>query len=230
MVTVALIGADGAGKTTLARALEGSHELPIKYVYMGVSTQSSNHMLPTTRALSFLKRLLGRARDEGGPPDPAHKGARPKRGPKRLLYEARSWLALVNRMGEEWYRARLARRFERQGYVVLFDRHFFADYWAHDVAAAERSFAQRVHGRFLARLPQPDCTILLDAAPEVLFARKAEGSLERVAARRAEYLALQRALGNCRVVDAARPMVEVRGEVLGILRELAASQARPTTR
>jgi len=221
MVTVALIGADGAGKTTLARALEGAPELRIKYVYMGVSTEASNHMLPTTRALRFVKRLLGKAPAEGGPPDPEKKRARAKRGLKRVAHEAKASLALLNRMGEEWYRARLARRFERQGFVVLFDRHFFADYWAHDVAAAERSFTQRLHARFLARLPQPDCTILLDAPAEVLFARKAEGSLERVAARRDEYLALQRALGNCRVVDAARPLSEVRGEVLGILRGLS---------
>ena len=50
MVTVALIGADGAGKTSVARALERSRDLPIKYLYMGINTEASNHMLPTTRA------------------------------------------------------------------------------------------------------------------------------------------------------------------------------------
>jgi thymidylate kinase len=88
------------------------------------------------------------------------------------------------------------------------------------VAADGRSFTQRVHGRFLARLPRPDWTILLDAPAEVLFARKAEGTLERIERRRQEYLAMQRALGKCSVVDAARPQGEVRDEVLGILRGL----------
>lgn len=221
MVTVALIGADGAGKTTLARALERSVGLRIKYLYMGVSTQSSNHMLPTTRALRALKRALGRRADEGGPPDPEKKErARPKRGLRRLAHEAKSSLALANRLAEEWYRVRIARRYERAGYIVLFDRHFFADYWAHDVAAANRSVMQRLHGRFLSRLPPPDCTILLDAPAAVLFARKGEGTLELLERRRQEYLDLRRALGNCALVDASRPQSEVEAEVLAILRGL----------
>jgi thymidylate kinase len=223
VTTVALIGADGSGKTTLARALERSGELPIKYLYMGVSADSSNHALPTTRALRALKRALGRDKFEGGPPDPAQKRAKqPRRGWKRVAHEAKSTLALANRLAEEWYRVRLARRFERRGFVVLFDRHFYADYWAHDVTASERTFAQRLHARALARLPRPDCTILLDAPAEVLFARKAEGTLELLEQRRQEYLAMQRALGSCTVIDATRPASEIQAEVLALLRDLRA--------
>ena len=105
---------------------------------------------------------------------------------------------------------------------MLFDRHFYADYWAHDVTASERAFAQRLHARARARLPRPDCTILLDAPAEVLFARKAEGTLELLEQRRQEYLAMQRAIGGCRVIDATRPAAEIQAEVLGILRELRA--------
>jgi thymidylate kinase len=223
MVTVALIGADGAGKTSVARALERSGEVPIKYVYMGVNKEASNHLLPTTRALRALKRVLGRGGSEGGPPDPRAKEA-PRGALRGLLRAAKSSVLVANRMGEEWFRVRVARRYERRGYVVLFDRHFYADYWAHDVAPdAPRSFAQRLHARFLARLPRPDCTILLDAPAEVLFARKAEGTLALLDRRRREYLDLARELADCVVIDASRPEDEVRGEVLRVLRECAGS-------
>ena len=42
MTTVALVGPDGAGKTTVARRLEGALEIPVRYLYMGVSADSSN--------------------------------------------------------------------------------------------------------------------------------------------------------------------------------------------
>ncbi|NOT29270.1 MAG: hypothetical protein HOP15_02345 [Planctomycetes bacterium] len=224
MVTVALIGADGAGKTSVARFLERSRELPIKYLYMGINTEASNHMLPTTRALRALKRVLGRGGNEGGPPDPERAAKRPKRGLKRLAQETKSALLLLNRLAEEWYRVAVARRYERRGFIVVFDRHFFADYWAHDVARrTERlSWLRRVHGRLLARLPRPDCTILLDAPAEVLFARKAEGTLELLDRRRREYLDLRAELDPCALVDASRPQGEVQAEVLAILRSLQA--------
>ena len=101
---------------------------------------------------------------------------------------------------------------------MLFDRHFLADYWAHDVAPSERSFARRLHARLLVRLPRPDHTILLDAPAEVLFARKAEGSLELLERRRREYLELCAGLRDCTVIDASRPAREVLAEVLRVLR------------
>jgi thymidylate kinase len=228
MVTVALIGADGAGKTSVARALERSGELAVKYLYMGVNSEASNHMLPTTRALRALRRALGRGADQGGPPDRARARALPERGLRGLARETKSALLVLNQVCEEWYRVAVARRFERRGFVVVFDRHFFADFWAHDVAPGEdgRSLARRVHGRLLARLPRPDCTILLDAPASVLFARKAEGTLEALERRRQEYLELCAHLGNCALVDASRPPPEVQAEVLAILRGLCAKGVR----
>jgi thymidylate kinase len=223
MVTVALIGADGAGKTTLGLSLERNGELPVKYLYMGINGEASNHMLPTTRALRALNRLLGRGADRGGPPDPARAARGKKRGIRRLLGGLKSTLSVTNQMCEEAYRILLARRFERRGYVVLFDRHFLADYWAHDASAkAGLAPIRRLHGRLLRRLPRPDCTILLDAPAEVLFERKREGTLELVERRRREYLDLRRELGVSALVDASRPSEDVRAEVLAILRDLCA--------
>jgi thymidylate kinase len=223
MVTVALIGADGAGKTTVARALECSGELAIKYLYMGINARACNHMLPTTRAWVALARALGRSSDQGGPPDPERESHRPRHGMRVLAHEAKATLRALQRVCEEWYRVAVARGYERRGYVVLFDRHFFADYWAHDVVAAGRSFSRRLHGHWVRRLPRPDRTILLDAPAEVLFARKAEGTLALLDRRRREYLDLARELADCVVIDASRPEDEVRGEVLRVLRECVGS-------
>src|SRR3989304_4897316 len=69
MFSVALVGPDGAGKTTLCRRLEESFPIPVKYIYMGVSSEASNLMLPTTRLLRGLKRKLGVNQEQAGPPD-----------------------------------------------------------------------------------------------------------------------------------------------------------------
>ena len=54
MTTVAIIGADGAGKSTVAKALEGSMPLPTKYIYMGANIESANIALPTSRLIQAV--------------------------------------------------------------------------------------------------------------------------------------------------------------------------------
>ncbi len=65
MVTVALIGADGAGKTTIGHRLEKESTLPMKYIYMGENPESGNHTLPTTRMILKVKRALGKSSHDG---------------------------------------------------------------------------------------------------------------------------------------------------------------------
>jgi len=57
MSTIALIGADGSGKTTIARMLLESPPVKMKYLYMGLNTESSNYALPTSRLIYYLKLL-----------------------------------------------------------------------------------------------------------------------------------------------------------------------------
>jgi thymidylate kinase len=213
MTTVALIGPDGAGKTTVASRLPELLPVPVRYLYMGVSTDSSNVMLPTTRVTRRIKRALGAAPDTAGPP--AH-GPRRRPGSflRRRLADLRAIARLGNRFAEEWYRQWLAWRWERAGSVVLFDRHFFADYHAYDLQGDDRSWSQRLHGFVLGRLyPRPDLVVYLDAPGVVLLARKGEGTAEALEQRRDEYRSIKGHVRHFVEVDATRPIEEVTEQV-----------------
>jgi len=222
MTTVALIGPDGAGKTTVARALQEALPVPVRYLYMGVSAESSNLLLPTTRLARWIKRALGAPPDTAGPPPPPL--ARPRSTPRgvggRARSNVRAVLRLANRLAEEWYRQAVASWWERRGYVVVFDRHFLVDYHAYDVTGGRhRSPTQRLHGLVLERLyPRPDLVVYLDAPSAVLWARKGEGSLEALERRRAEYRAIAPLVPRFVEVDASRPLAEV---VSAVARQIA---------
>ncbi|MEP6953683.1 MAG: hypothetical protein ABI950_06435 [Solirubrobacteraceae bacterium] len=218
--TVALIGCDGAGKTTVARALERESGLPIRYLYMGVSVDSSNRALPTTRLAHAIKRARGAPPDTAGPREPASAAPRAAAGPvRRARRSVRSALRLANRVAEEWYRQLLAASELRRGRIVVFDRHFTADYHAADVTAGDRTLSRRLHGYVLTRLyPQPDLVVLLDAPPEVLYARKGEGTIGSLGRRRAEYMQLGSTLERFAVVDATLPLPVVVRDVTEIVR------------
>ena len=212
MFTVALIGPDGAGKPTIGKRLKQTLPVPVKYYYMGVNPDAINVALPTTRLINALKRAMGAPPDKAGPPDPMR-----IRGPrqglvKRSLYGIKSILSLVNRLSEEWFRQGLAWYYQRRGNIVVFDRHFFLDYYAYDVVGngGEQSLARRIHGFILLHAyPRPDLVLYLDAPAEVLFARKGEGTLEALERRRQDYLQMREHVPHFVVVDATRPIDDV---------------------
>jgi predicted ATP-grasp superfamily ATP-dependent carboligase/thymidylate kinase len=231
-LTVALIGPDGAGKTSVARRLAEVLPPPVTYLYMGVSPDSSNLLLPSTRLIHAIRRARGATPDTAGPRDsrtPDH--TPPRSRAKRSLRSMRSFLRLANRLAEEWQRALVASVQRRRGSIVIFDRHFFADYYAYDVAAhGQRSASRRLHGFVLARLyPKPDLVLYLDAPAETLLRRKGEGTLESLSRRRHEYLELEQVMANFAVVDADRPLDEVVSEVASVV-EKHTNGERPRAR
>jgi thymidylate kinase len=129
---------------------------------------------------------------------------------------------MANRIGEEWFRQGLAWYYQRRGHIVLFDRHFFSDYYAYDIASvhADRRLSDRIHGFMLNRVyPRPDLVIYLDAPAEVLFARKGEGTIEALERRRQEYLSLRNVVKHFVVVDAAQPAEVVAHDVTKVIWE-----------
>ena len=166
----------------------------------------------TTRLAAALKRRTGRSVDHGPPDWKPGQSARSRRRWTNGLRSAKSLLRMGNQRAEEYYRLLVAWRHLRAGRIVLFDRHFFTDYYAWDVVGGrgERTLARRIHGAVLSRTyPKPDLVLYLDAPAEVLFARKGEGTLESLRQRRDDYLSLRHHLRNFTVLDAGQELAQV---------------------
>lgn len=220
MFTVALIGPDGAGKTTIGRRLTEVVTHPIQYVYLGINLEASNLMLPTTRLILELKRAGGGRPDISGPPDISKRKPLPKNPAKRALYELKAGVRMVNLVAEEWFRQGVIWKYLRRGNIVVFDRHFFIDYYFHDIQGthSERPLSSRLHGFLLNRFyPRPDLVICLDAPAAVLFARKGEGSIELIERRRQEYLGMRSLFPNFVTVDVTQAPDQVLQDVAAII-------------
>ena len=207
--TVALVGPDGVGKTTIARRLEQEFPLPLKYLYMGDNVDSSNVMLPTTRWWKRRQKRLGVQ-----PEAPRVNAAPGRPSPRRPLWRqplrmVRKSLGFVNRILEETYRESVAARHFRRGTIVLFDRHFVLDYYHFDVdpQAEAPGLKRRLHGLFLRRISRrPDLVICLDAPGEVVFRRKGEFSPEFLETRRHQYREFEHLVDHFELVDANRDL------------------------
>lgn len=227
MFVVALIGPDGSGKSTISKRLLSECPFPTQRIYMGINRDESNFMLPTTRLMTWLRRILKKNSSQGGPRVTSREAEPRSRNPvKRGLQEVKSGLVLVNRIAEEWYRQAAAWYFVKRGKIVIFDRHFYADYYHYDIDTTDRRWTSRIHGYMLQHLyPKPDLVIYLDAPAETLFARKGEGTVELLEQRRKAYLALRDKVAQFVVVDASRPIEAVYADVLDVVLAFKQSQS-----
>ena len=219
MFTIALLGPDGAGKSTIGRKLEQIPSLRAKYICMGVNLESSNMVLPTTRLLLEAKRARGQ-RPDITVPRHLHKAKSRTSGLKRFTTSLRAYFRLANLVTEEWFRQLIVWYYQLRGYCVILDRHFYFDYYAHDIANNDpkRPLNSRLHGLMLDKLyPKPDFVIFLDAPSEVLYARKPEGTLDAREIRRQEYVEMRSVVKDYAVVDVSRPEEEVMREITELI-------------
>ncbi len=222
MLSVALIGPDGAGKTTISRRLKQTLPLPVKYVYMGINLGSSNVLLPTSWLVVKIRRALGWTENRGLPM-PVQRlemgTSSPANAVKRGAAWLRSYLRLANLLAEECFRHSLVWYYQRRGQVVLLDRWFFADYYtSHDTDHRRQPLDKRIHRYMLECIyPRPDLVIYLEAPAEMLFARKGEGTLEKLERQRQSYQQLRGVVKHFAVVDASQTEHVVAGEVTALI-------------
>lgn len=228
MFTVALIGGDGAGKTTIAHAVIQSSGLPMKYLYMGLSTRSSNRALPTSRLVLFLKRrMYKKAAQKSASPLPDEMPA----SQLEYIEETHGWVwntaRFLNRLTEAWYRQLISMNYQMHGYVVLYDRHFFFDTAPGVINSQNQSLLllDRLYFWLMSHwYPRPTLTIFLDAPPSLLYRRKGEATPEYLEQQRGIFLEQGKTLTHFIRVDASQPLDKVLGDVLQHIQDFYALQ------
>ena len=228
MFSVALIGPDGAGKTTLTALLRQSSRVPIKCLYMGINIEASNHALPTSRLVEYFKRRRSAKSGVVRCDDDLHSDVgNKKRGPGGWLWAI---CRLLNRFLEEWYRQLLSWGYQLRGYAVVYDRHFLYDFTLDGIDGEKQPVDKRLHRWFLENCyPRPHLTIYLDAPAEVLFARKGEKTVEELERRRQAFLQLSHKVKNFVRIDATRPFDVVYAEISSLIEQgYQKSRVNPT--
>ncbi len=232
MFTVAIVGADGAGKTTAARGLIESAPVPMKYLYMGGNIESSNIALPTSRLIFWVKRqYYKRVAKKSGNKDSRFLSTHhvEHRFDKRGKIGAA--LRLLHRIAEEWYRQFVAWRYLRRGCVVVYDRHFLFDVAPRAIRSRvqKQRTSDRLHYWLLSRwFPHPDLVIFLDAPPELLYERKGEATIEYLRGRRGAFLEQGKKTPYFIRVDASQTAAKVLEDVSRHVMEYYARRAGRT--
>lgn len=191
-VSIALLGSDGAGKTTLARALAGDPFLRARTLYMGTNPAASTVSLVAEGRLHAWARRTEQQR-------------------QIFLHALGKTIAFACRLLDQWFRYAVARYHLRRGRFVVFDRFIYDP-------DPDQSAAKRFRRWLLqAGHPRPDLVVLLDAPAAVLRGRKDEHSLTKLRRQREAYLRLKEQLPQIIVLDTTCSEDQVRREVVQLL-------------
>lgn len=225
---VAIVGADGAGKSTIARKLLDAYPFLMKYIYMGSSTEASNIALPTSRMLTlFKRRRISQFVDQSDrlPPVAMLTEEMKARLPRGKIVKA---FGVINRTADEWYRQLFVWFYGLRGYIVICDRHFLYEYFpdSETLRSKDQRLSVRLHSGLLGRFfPKPDLTIFLDAPPEVLYARKPEWTVAHLERQRAGIVEQGKVGKNFVRVDATQPEDRVFSDVYAHIERIRTNKA-----
>ena len=208
-VSVAVLGPDGAGKTTLVTALPGALADQPLVVYMGVNRDSQTHALPTMRWAQRRLTPVPAVATAG----PATSASSPTRARRRPLVMLRGLITRVHLLLDQAYRVGIGMRARRRGRTVIFDRYLYdaeVDAAVEGRGARERRVLRWIRRRF----PAPDLVVVLDAPGEVLFARKGEHDVERLDRLRRAYADIARDVPAVAVIDVRQDAAAVLAEAV----------------
>lgn len=197
---VVLVGPDGVGKTTIARALVAQRAGPTAYFH-------------------FLPALWGELAP-GPPTDPGAPPPKSQRGGSRVL----GWLRLLRSVARCWatYVARIAPA-RRRGTLVVGDR------WLYGYLVQPRALKYYgppgLAGAVLRFLPRPDLVVNLSAPVPLIRARKQELTPQDIEAELHGWAKLP--ADRLRTFDAAATPDVIAAQVLEALDRLAARTPVP---
>ena len=232
MASIAIIGQDGAGKTTISNMVLERLPYKMKYIYMGRNVDSSNYFLPTSKIIHLYKIYKYKKK---------HKVADNKTAKKLSLHEIDqdrkkdtrgkigAFLRLLNRLAEEWYRLMISLSYQKRGYLVIYDRHFLVDSIPDklDTEKSRKRLTTRIHDWVLTNLyEKPNIIFFLHAPAEVLFARKGEATIEYIRAKNEAFLEYGKKTKGFEVIDVTQSAEKVYEDVKEKIDELYSSQKK----
>jgi thymidylate kinase len=232
MASVAIIGQDGAGKTTIANMVLEKLPYKMKYIYMGRNVDSSNYFLPTSKFIHLYKIYKYKKKHKIRDSDAAKKLSLHEIDQDRkkdTRGKIGAFLRLLNRLAEEWYRLLISLSYQKRGFLVVYDRHFLVDSIPDklDTEISRNRLTTRIHDWILKNLYEtPSIIFFLYAPAEVLFARKGEATIDYIKAKNEAFLKFGENLKGFEVIDATQQVDKVFEDVKGKIDKLYISQKR----